>query len=374
MDLFFLAFVSAAESLLTSWWQVVLVVVVSFSGITICWSMYRFRLMLENLKLPERLTAEDGFGFFQAMIAQKISAIRSHTAFGVGVIRSGQMGSEELAEFIRHRLRGELDGVIRVDDWVGVIIFGEQENLGRAFARWRDELGDELCAGATFYPDYARLSTELIEAAQAALLQAPAEAGGLVWAELDEEEDEDAAPDDAEETEVDEDDEIASDSSLDPLTGVLAMHKVASYMRKFIGEYWRTKPLALFFIGLNGMDDIESLHGKEAGDAVRKAVSDLIQDSLREDDVIGRYDDDEFLALMICEEAHVASIARRLRDRSVKLVVEYNRRRIKVTVSVGVSLCPRHGRNLPALFNAAKGVYDLARSRQGSMILVAGEE
>lgn len=369
MGLFFIAFVSAAESLLTSWWQVVLVIAVSFVGIAFCWSMYRFRLMIQNLNVPDQVSPGEGMDFFQAMVAQKISAIHSHTEFGVGVIRSSEMGSDELYQFIKANLRAESDGVIRLNGWVGIIIFGEREAMDQAFARWSGQLESPLLAGAAFYPDYGHSSKSLIEAAETAMQQVSLEEGGLIWAEAEEE----AEPEEKPAESIDEEEEIESDSSLDPLTGVLAMHKVASYMRKYLGEYRRTHQLALFFIGINAMDDIEDIHGKEAGDAVRKALSALIQSELREDDVIGRYDEDEFLALMLCDEQHVSSIAKRLRDRSLKLVVNHHNRRIKVTVNIGVSICPRHGRNLANMFAAAKGAYDIAKSRQGSMALIAGE-
>ncbi|MFC1467134.1 GGDEF domain-containing protein [Verrucomicrobiota bacterium] len=364
-----MAFVSTVESLLTSWWQVILVIAVSFVGLTLCRSMYRFRLMLEALNHSEDVSPEDGLDYFQALIAQNISAIRSHSEFGVGVIRSSAIGPDDLHEFIKQRRRAEVDGVIRVKDWVGVVVASESEGLDRAFARWSEELKLPLQAGAAFYPDFARTSGALIAAAEESMLQVAAEEGGLIWSvsEVDEEVAE-------QESGGSEADDIVSDSSLDPLTGVLGMHKVASYMRKYVAEYRFNHQLALFFIGINGMSDIEELHCKEAGDEVRKAVSDLMQNALREDDVIGRYAEDEFLVLLVCDEEHVAGIAKRLRDRSQKLVVHYNNRRIKVTVNIGVSMCPRHGRGLPAMFAAAKGAYDVAQRRQGSMCLIAGEE
>jgi diguanylate cyclase (GGDEF)-like protein len=368
----FLAMVSAAESVLASWWQVVFVIIISFVSITLFWSAYRFRLMLENLKIPEKMDPADALDFFQALIAQRISAIKSSPAFCVGVFQSPDLDPDSLYDFIKNRQRMDIDGLIRVKDWVGVIIDGEPEGLKLAYARWQKELDSKLFAGAVSFPEYSKASIELISAAEASMHASALELGGLEWAEI--ETDEEDEPEADESDEESEEDEIAHDSSLDPLTGVLAMHKVAGYMRKFIGEYRRKHEMAFYFIGINAVADIEELHGPEAGDAVRKEVARLIQNSLREEDVIGRYDQDEFLALVICDGQHASGIGRRLRDRSQQLVVHHNNRRIKVTVNVGISQCPRHGHNLPGLFSAAKGAYDIAHRRHGSMSLLAGED
>jgi diguanylate cyclase (GGDEF)-like protein len=371
----FFAMVTAAESVLASWWQVVLVIIISYVSITLSWSAYRFRLMLENLKIPEKMDPEDALDFFQALIAQRVSAIKSSPAFSVGIFQANELEPGKLYDFLKMRLRAEVDGLIQVKDWVGVIIDGEPEAMALAYARWQEELGVTLLAGAAAFPEHSKASMELIRAAEEAKRNSTGGPDGLAWAkiELDDEDEPDADLAD-EPDEESEEDEIAHDPGLDPLTGVLAMHKVASYMRKFIGEYRRKHEMAFYFIGINSIADIEELHGAEAGDAVRKEVARLIQNSLREEDVIGRYDQDEFLALIICDGQYAGEIGRRLRDRSQQLVVHHNNRRIKVTVNVGISLCPRHGQNLPRLFGAAKGAYDIAHRRQGSMSLLAGED
>lgn len=352
-----------------------MVVIISFLGITAFWSAYRFRLMLENLKVPDRVNPDEAFDFYQALVVQRISAIKSNSDFTVAAFKAPGVDNAELFDFLKARQRVDVDDLIRVNDWIGVIVEGEDEGLTTAFARWQEELGSPLLAGAVHYPEFANTSKKLIDGAEAALETVSEELGGLAWGEPESEDDdeeddaEDKAADDS-----DEDDDASHDSSLDALTGVLAPHKVAAYMRKFIGEYRRKHELALFFIGINEMKDVEDLHGPEAADAARKAVSEMIQGALREDDVIGRYDEDEFLALIICDSQFVEEIGKRVRDRSQRMVIRYNNRRIKVTVNVGISICPRHGRNLPALFNAAKGAHDLARSRQGSMSLLAGDK
>lgn len=339
----------------------------AFVGITLAWSMYRFRALVGNLKVPDQIDPDEGLDYFQATIAQKVSISKSQVEFGVGLICSVEISADKLAAFIKVHQRAELDEVIQVNDCVGLIVGGERGALERAVVRWGEELGVVLRVGASFFSGKVRTSQELISAAEEALLLVPS-TGGWVWAEVD------AEASDTEADDAVEDDETESDSSIDSLTGVLAPNKVASYMRKYIGEYRRTHQLALFFIGINGMTDVEELHGKDACDAVRKAVSELIQNALREDDVIGRYDENEFLALMLCDEQHVAGIANRIRDRSQKLLVCHHNRRIKVTLNIGAAMCPRHGRSLPAMFGAAKGAYDVAQRRQGSMCVIAGEK
>ncbi len=375
MNFSIFAVISVTESISGSWSQVVLVTAVSFAIITLGISFFRFRAILDKITGADSANIEDSAVYFQAIVATSFGSIRERKDVVAGVLKSPVASLEDLFDFLKKNVRAKVDSVVLLEDAVGVVISGDKESFETTFSRWSSKFDAPIFCGAAVYPDFSQTSLELISGATKALNEFDQENGLINWAESESDESDENSEKDSENSEDEEEEEEESySSSLDPLTGVLSMTNVAGYMRKFIGEYRRKHKLALFEVGLSGLDDIVDLYGNDAADAVRKAVSEEIQASLRIEDVIGRYDEDEFLVLLICDEEYVADIAKRLRDRVAGLVVLHKNRRLKVTVNVGASMCPKHGKSLAQVFSAADKAYKTAKSRNSSMALVAGDE
>jgi diguanylate cyclase (GGDEF)-like protein len=160
-------------------------------------------------------------------------------------------------------------------------------------------------------------------------------------------------------------------SAIDSLTGVLSPSVIGSYMRKYLSEIRRKhEPAVLLCVSINRVDQIIQLHGELAADDVIAAVSQTIQRLTRDCDLIGRYHRDDFLVLAPCTLQQGEIIAIRLREAILKESFISGTKRIKTSVSIGITATPEHGRNLRELFRCAYRALEVIRSWNTSACLV----
>lgn len=140
----------------------------------------------------------------------------------------------------------------------------------------------------------------------------------------------------------------------DPLTGIpnrallceLAHHMIAG-ARRSGGK------LAVFFFDLDRFKPINDTYGHPVGDRVLKEVARRLAQSLRTQDLVGRFGGDELVAVVqIHDERDAARIAKHARD----LVAQpYAVEGLSLTlgVSIGISLFPRDGEVIEVLIQRA---------------------
>lgn len=126
----------------------------------------------------------------------------------------------------------------------------------------------------------------------------------------------------------------------DPLTGV---NNRRFFDQRIVEEFSRASrystPLSCLFVDLDYFKRINDSHGHQTGDQVLKRVAQLLNDSLRQGDVLARYGGEEFVILLADASRSVATdIAERMR----KTVAETHftassGKTLRVTLSVGIS-------------------------------------
>lgn len=83
------------------------------------------------------------------------------------------------------------------------------------------------------------------------------------------------------------------------LTGLMNRGALGeAYRREAAASRRRGYSLALLHVDIQGLRDINTLHGHEQGDMAMQAVADALCSACREADVLARDDDDEFLAIL----------------------------------------------------------------------------
>ncbi|WP_438969923.1 DUF484 family protein [Methylophaga sp.] len=132
----------------------------------------------------------------------------------------------------------------------------------------------------------------------------------------------------------------------DPLTGI---NNRRFFDQRLLEEVSRANrfdtDLSCLFIDLDHFKRVNDLYGHQAGDAVLKQVSDLLNDRLRNSDVLARYGGEEFVILL----SHTASkeaceIGEQIRKRVHATHFSIpNGKRITVTLSIGLATMTKDG-------------------------------
>jgi diguanylate cyclase (GGDEF)-like protein/PAS domain S-box-containing protein len=99
---------------------------------------------------------------------------------------------------------------------------------------------------------------------------------------------------------------------------------------------------ALLMLDLDGFKSVNDGGGHEAGDAMLRAVAQVLRTQVRATDLAARIGGDEFAVLLTgCSDARAAAIADGIREAVGRLTVERDGRRYGVGVSIGVSAFAR---------------------------------
>jgi len=126
----------------------------------------------------------------------------------------------------------------------------------------------------------------------------------------------------------------------DPLTTAANRRAFNEIISQEFSRFKRSqKEYALIMIDLDHFKSINDQHGHGAGDRVLIEVTERCKDNLRVHDIIARLGGEEFCILLPytnLEQAH--KVAERLRQKIEVMPIISDGNRIKVTVSVGISL------------------------------------
>jgi len=101
------------------------------------------------------------------------------------------------------------------------------------------------------------------------------------------------------------------------------------------------RSMSLAMLDLDHFKQVNDTYGHLAGDAVLKAVVDIISNSIRTEDVLTRYGGEEFVVVMRETPLNqAATVAERLRTKMEWAAISFDGTRIPVTVSIGLATGP----------------------------------
>lgn len=123
--------------------------------------------------------------------------------------------------------------------------------------------------------------------------------------------------------------------------------------------------LALMFLDLDQFKPINDTLGHQVGDLLLKAVSERLQDCMRETDTVARIGGDEFVILLpvIEDEGHALLLAEKVRhllSQSFDLAGGYS---LSISSSIGVAIYPEYGSDEMQLLKNADGA--MYHAKQG---------
>ena len=114
-------------------------------------------------------------------------------------------------------------------------------------------------------------------------------------------------------------------------------------------------PLSIIMVDIDWFKKINDSYGHEAGNKVLKALSGVIKQCIRDVDIFTRYGGEEFAIVLPQTPLSEASrIGERIRSQVEQTIIEVDElRKLKITVSVGVSAFPENGKSHEELVSLA---------------------
>jgi diguanylate cyclase (GGDEF)-like protein len=167
---------------------------------------------------------------------------------------------------------------------------------------------------------------------------------------------------------------LAQLSITDGLTKLHNHRYFQDHLTREIKRLSRTgEALSMILIDLDDFKQLNDRHGHAAGDEVLVSIAGLMNDSVRESDLLARYGGEEFVILAPNTDINGAvAIAEKIRMtiESSSQIVDDSMRPIKVTISCGVA---QYRGNRKQFFQTADGaLYDA--KREGKNCVIAREE
>lgn len=121
-------------------------------------------------------------------------------------------------------------------------------------------------------------------------------------------------------------------------------------------ERWkkRPRPLSILAIDADYFKKVNDTYGHASGDEVLKHLSKVLQDSVREMDLVARLGGEEFGALLPSTDMEGAfKIAERIRTSIADSLLDVDGQQIRYTVSIGVSTVNQHVTGIDMLLKIA---------------------
>jgi diguanylate cyclase (GGDEF)-like protein/PAS domain S-box-containing protein len=167
---------------------------------------------------------------------------------------------------------------------------------------------------------------------------------------------------------------LATYGCIDQACGVLNHGMMHSHVRENLGMFAEHPvPFSVLCIQIDGLEKIQTRDGPAAIASVLRVVGQTLETSLRPTDFLGRWRENQFLAILTeCNGSEIARAAERLRRMVGASKIAWWGDRLPVTISLG-GAAVAHGDTVEALVGRAERALRESLSRGGNHVTVSGQ-
>lgn len=165
-------------------------------------------------------------------------------------------------------------------------------------------------------------------------------------------------------------------ATMDALTGQYNRRETERIMAEEVARAERyQRSLAVLWVDLDHFKRVNDNYGHGVGDQVLRAVSQRMADTIRSVDTLGRYGGEEFIVVLPeMAEQDALDAAERLRREVADQPIRLDQgRSLSLTISIGVSVFPAHGRTAEDLLEAADRAMYTAKEAGRNRVSLARE-
>jgi diguanylate cyclase (GGDEF)-like protein/PAS domain S-box-containing protein len=162
----------------------------------------------------------------------------------------------------------------------------------------------------------------------------------------------------------------------DSLTGLMNRHAFEAHLaRTLTSKRSADFPMSILYIDLDHFKLVNDTAGQVAGDVLLRRIASLMQDRLRDTDILARMDGDEFaIVLHACPDDMAERIARDIKDSIGGFNFQWGGKTFQVGASIGVVHVPPHGSTLDECLAAADAACYNAKQNGRATVMVHHHE
>jgi len=170
---------------------------------------------------------------------------------------------------------------------------------------------------------------------------------------------------------------LIAQSVRDPLTGLYNRRFMQESLERELVQTHRTgNKVGIIMLDIDHFKNFNDTHGHAAGDTVLQNVSNFLQDTIRSFDIVCRYGGEEFIIILPdIEEDTLMQRAEEIRKGISRLEIQHRNKKLdNLTVSLGVSLSPKHGSSMDELINVADAALYKAKNSGRDCVKMASRD
>ena len=167
-----------------------------------------------------------------------------------------------------------------------------------------------------------------------------------------------------------------TESMRDHLTGLLTRRAFSEEVKRIESAYERIKTqYAIIFFDLDHFKKLNDTYGHECGDVVLSTFGKILNKSVREHDIVGRYGGEEFVAIIHFNlNRELLQFLKRIKTIVTENSFLYKEKKIKVTFSAGVAIRSSFDTYENTLQKADMLLYQAKENGRNKIILENGME